>query len=337
MYASMLALFVVAKSVLRGRAAPKDRQLLAHAAQLAATSPDEVVRLLVKTCETCYAFSTGQHERAARDFWTLTETEIPATPFGKFLHSMFLTLSGPLLFMSGDVARANQFAASAIAHVHEGGDAHTECMLRTLMAFRLLADDDHELALAEWFATRDRFPRHEVLRSVASVVPALYAGNLACAEEILRLARRNLLQWEIYLDTGRALFLWWWGGVACARLAAGERRRWLSLRLCLARVLLWIRTPPFAEPARHALAAAQAFIRGDRARGVARLVSAQASFEAVGSRMFAACASHVLARLHPDAATRESHAARAQAVFELEKIKRPEKWVEALLPGIPRS
>jgi hypothetical protein len=295
------------------------------------------VRLLVATSQTCYAFSTGQHERAARDFWALTETEIPATPFGKFLHSIFLTLSGPLLFMSGHIARATQFAAGAIARVHEGGDAHTECTLRTLMAFRLLADDEQELALAEWSTTRERFPAHEALRYVLSVVPALYAGNLASAEEILRLARRRLFQWEIYINTGRAQFLWWWGAVACARLAAGERRRWLLLRVRLARMLLWVRTPPFAAPASHSLAAAQAFISGDRARGVARLIAAQASFEATGSRMFAACASHVLSSLHPDVGMRASYAARAQAVFEQEKIKRPDKWVRALLPGVPNS
>ncbi|HEX6245023.1 MAG TPA: AAA family ATPase, partial [Polyangiales bacterium] len=337
MYASMLAMFMVSKSVMRGRASSHDQRLLTQAAELAATSPDEVVRLLVATCQTCYTFSIGQYERASRDFWALTETEIPPTPFGKFLHSIFMSLAAPLLFVSGHIARANQFAAGAIARVHEGGDAYTESTLRTLMAFRLLADDDDELALAEWSAARERFPTHEVLRWVPCVVPALYAGNLARAEEVLRLARRYLFHWEIYLDTGRAQFLWWWGAVASARLAAGERRRWLSLRLRLARMLLWVRTPPSAAPARHSLAAAQAFVRGDRARGVARLVSAQAAFEAVGSRMFAACASHVLASLHPDPAMRASHAARAQAVFELEKIKRPEKWVQALLPGVPSA
>lgn len=335
-YASMLALFVASNGLRSGQSSQRAEQHLDRAEALAKDA-DPGVRMFIATSRAGYSFTTAQHARAEREFWPLAEAEIPPTPLGNFLHSTLLySLGAPLLFMAGRLAKAQQFAARAIARAHEGGDAYVEHGLRALLAYRYLAPDDPELAWSEWTLTRERYPGHDALRTtIFGIVPALYAGRLDRAEFVLSHSRHWLFRWEVYLETGRANYLYWWGAVAAVRIVAGERDLRLRARFWLARTLLTLAAPPLFTPFLHSLRAAHASQRGQRARCVQHLTTAQAGYEAHGVRLYAAAASFALARLHHDPAQRAHHAAQAQAVFEAEKIRRPERWVRALLPGLP--
>lgn len=335
MYASMLGLFVASKGLRSGKPSLREERSLEYAAELAQKS-DVGARTFVATGRTAYAFSTAQNTRAEREFWPLADAEFPPTPLGTFLHSTLLYSMGPpLLFMSGRLTRAQQFAARAIARAHEGGDAYVEHGLRALLAYRHLAQDEADLAWSDWTRTRALYPEHDALRTTTyGIVLALYAGRLEDAELVLAESRRWLFHWEAYIETGRANYVSWWGAVAAARLARGERSLRLRLRFWFARLLLALSTPPLFMPALCCLRAASAFMRGQRARGVQQLVTAQAAYEAQGVRMFAAAASHALARLHHDGDQRKLYADKAFAVFDAEKIKRPDRWVRALIPGL---
>jgi len=272
-----------------------------------------------------------------REFWPLAEAEFPPTPFGTFLYSTLInSLGAPILFMVGDLAKAQPFAARAIARTHEGGDAYVEHGLRAVLSFRYLAEDDAELAWSEWSRTHQLYPGHDALRATTfGMVPAMYSGQLRRAELVLKHSRGWLFRWEVFLETARAIYLFWWGAVAAARLARGERNFRLTARFWCARMLMSLSTPPQFVPLRSCLQAAHAFMRGQHARGVRQLVEAQRMYEEQGARLYAAAASYALAQLHPDPALRALHADKATAVFEAEKIQRPERWVRALLPGLP--
>jgi hypothetical protein len=334
-YAPMLALFMAAKSLRSGRSSRSDEHHLELASELSQQA-DLGVRMIVATSRAAYFFSTAQHERAERELWPLTEAEFPPTPLGTFLYSTVLyAMSAPLLFMAGRVAKAQQLAARAIAHAHEGEDTHLEHGLRTLLSYRYLASDDAELAWSEWARTRERYPEHEALRTATyGLLPALYAGRLDRAELVLSHSWRWLFRWEAYVETGRANYLFWWGAVAAARLAAGEHSLRLRARAWLARVLLSLNTPPLFVPYLNSLRAAHALRHGRRARALQHLSAAHAAFEAHGVRLCAAAAALALAQLHPDPAQQQHFAESARSVFEAEKIERPERWLRALLPGL---
>jgi hypothetical protein len=123
--------------------------------------------------------------------------------------------------------------------------------------------------------------------------------------------------------------------VAAARIAAGERGLALRLRLWAASVALALRPAVAHAPFVPCLRAARAFARDKKQQGIVLLEQARVGFHEGGMRLFAACADHALSALHSDPEQRAVHAARAQAIFESEQIRMPDKWLRALLPGIP--
>jgi serine/threonine protein kinase len=333
-YAATLAAFATFMSMRSGRRSKRADQYLARAKQLADEQADLDVRRWVESCELAYCFSCG--EPSFDRFLPLMEGEFPATPFGTFLRSLLIyTMSGSVMFWTGHFALARTRGAHAIALARELADPLVENGLRTATSFRLLVDDEHEMAWQEWAATRERYPDHAALRQPTSgMVIALYQGRLDRAALVFRTAARMFWRWEAHFATGRHGLVWWWGALAAARIVRGERSLGLKLRLALACFLTRLRPPPLTAPLGIALSATRAVLMGEEARGIRLLEQAKLQFDAVDLRMFSACASYGLSRLHPDPARADYHALQAREVFEAEKLRCPEKWVDALIPGL---
>jgi serine/threonine protein kinase len=335
-YAAFLSMHAVSSSLRTGRRSARSERLLREAKTLAEAQSDVGARLLVASSQTTYHLCVGDYERAERELLALVDLPLPATPLGSYLRASIEDMQLSVLFWLGRLTRARVFAGRAIGAARERSNHQAELGLRAQAAFRLLADDDAETAWNEWSLASQHYPMFRTVRGVtAGVLIALYAGRTDRAERALAHAWRASLNWDVYVAPGRSLYVWWWGCVAAARLAAGETARGLRLRLTLAIWLLGTRPLPFFEPFAQCLRAQRAFLRGETARGVEYLERARAVLAQRGLRLMAASASCALAALHPDARLRQEHAAYAREVFEAEKVSHPEKWMRAFLPGLP--
>jgi hypothetical protein len=335
-YASFLSLHAVSQGLRNGRRSARSERLLARAAELVEAQPDDGARVMVVSNRAIYAMCVGDYERAERELSAMSDLPYPLTPFGTYLRLHVHQTHLAVLFWLGRMAQARVLAARVLGWARELADPRRDAGLRASAAFRALSDDDAEGAWAEWSSACERYPMHRVLRDATwGVVPALYAGRLDHAEQALAQSRRLLMHWDAYFAPGRAMYLWWWGAVAAARLAAGERSTRLRLRLKLACFLIGSRPLPFFEPFALSLRAAQAMLGGRTEQALEHLQKARDIWAARGLRLVAACASQALAGLHPDERMRGEHAAYAREVFAAEKISRPEKWQRVFLPGVP--
>lgn len=333
-YASTLAAFAAALALRTGRPSAQIDRLLDEAQSLAEGQADLAVRRLVEGCRVLYVSTCGGKVEA--NLMPVLDAEYPATPFGTFLRSVIIyTLGTSVLFWAGRIAEARLVGARAIALSRELSDPHVESGLRALMAYRLLADDDSDTAWAEWVSTSERYPEHAALRPVTfGIVIALYQGSFDRAALALRKAWQLFIRWEAHFVPGRNVFFYWWGTVSTARIARGEKGIALKLRLLLAHTLIRFRPPPMIDPLSALLGAERALLAGRFEQGFRRLALAHHKFDARGMRMFSACAALALSQLDRDPERAKSHAAQAHDIFAAEKIRYPEKWLRALLPGI---
>jgi hypothetical protein len=266
------------------------------------------------------------------------EAGFPSTPLGGFLRPFLQLIYLTALYWGGHVVQARSVAARAITSARQLSDPHIESCLRVSSGFRLLAQDDAEGARQEWESTLERYPAHWIFREALwGWMPALYAGELERAELVLAKARGQLLLSDMYSGPLRTFHIWSWGAVAAARLAGGEATRGLKLRLWLAAKLTSYGAAGPAKALARSLEAARAFLDDDHDLGMSHLQSARDLFAAGGLRMYAAAASYVLSQQHDLEPVREQHHAYALEIFGREKLERPERWVRALLPGVPEE
>jgi eukaryotic-like serine/threonine-protein kinase len=334
-YSTSLAGFVVFGALRSGRATRNDDKLFDRAQALAAAQPDLGARALVESCHTAFQYVIGKP--AAERLRPLLEGEFPVTPFGTFLRSLILyTLGGPILLWSGRIALARVLGARAIADARQLPNPQIESGLRAVTAYRLLGDDEAELAWSEWLSTCERFPEHPALQAPTfGMVIALYQGRLDRARIVMDKCWQLFLRWEVYLRPNRALIYWWWGALVAARIASGEKNASLRFQLWLTLRLLGPRPLPFVAALATSLRATHAFLSGRAAHGVRLLEAAKREADASDMRVLTACISHALGALHHDEGERSKHATLARELFETEKIRRPDKWVRAFLAGLP--
>lgn len=332
-YAIFMSMMAASDGLITGRPSSRAERFLRTARELVEHHEDRGPFLMVVAAEAAYSTALGNYEHAQELLTSILETPFPSTPFGAFLRIFIHKIYATLLFWRGDIARTRAFADHVIMAARKLSDLRSEFGLRALSAFRLLAEDDAESAYSEWSDALAQYPRLWTFREpIWGIVPALYAGRTDRAEHAIEQSRRLLLFWDAYSAPGRTFHLWAWGTVAAARLAAGERSWRLRLRLRIACALTQWGAPRAVKPLARSLRAARAFLTGNRAQGVVHLAQARELFVAQGLRMFAACASQVLARLSEGDAA-DQHATYAREVFTAEKIRCPDKWVRALLPG----
>lgn len=337
-YAIFLSMLGASEGLVRGRSTARSELLLKQAKALSDELDDRGAQLMVLACEAGYATALGDYQRSRQVMHPIMEASFPNTPFGSFMRIFSQKIYLAALFWSGSLIQTRTLAARAIATARQLSDPHVEFGLRVLSAFRLLAHDDAEGAWEEWAAARERYPGHWAFReSIWGWVPALYAGRTDRAEQAIAQARRLWLLWDAYSVPGRTFHIWSWGAVAAARLAAGELSRRLKLRLWFAAKLTGRSGTYPAQALARALEAARAFLAGKRELGMDELQCARDLFATGGLHLYAASASYVLARLHASEPVRAQHRAYALEIFEREKVKRPERWVRALLPGIPEA
>jgi hypothetical protein len=334
LYALLLGILAAGRGFAGGRPSRRTERLLDRARELVEAQPDRTLQIFVAQLHVAYAGCTGQAERAERELALVLDAPLPATPLGSFVRTLLRTMDIPSSFWRGRIAHVRTYAAREIDRARELANRRQELWLRAISAFRLLADDDAETAWAEW-----QFVCDQAIVSDATwgVVPALYAGRTDRAEQVLASTGRVLLRWEAHVSFGRNLYLWWWGVTAAARLAAGETGWRLRWRLRVALWLLSSAAPPTFAALVPCLRAIQASLHGRPARAVAQLERGHALLVGSGLRLFAACAAHALAGLHSNAQRRAEYAAHARAFFDQERIARPERWQQALLPGLPVS
>ncbi len=337
-YAMFLTLLAGGFSVVSGRPSPRSERLLARARALTEGLTDRGAQLMVISNEAAYACTIGDFERARKLMQPVVEGSFPSTPLGGFLRPAMQKGYLNVLYWGGHVIQARSVAARAVTAARQLSDPHVEHGLRVQSGYRLLGQDDAEAAWQEWWNAQQRYPNHWAFReAIWGCLPALYAGRFDRAELAVAQAFRQFFLWHVYSNPGRTLSALSWGAVAAARLAAGEQSLRLRLRLWLATKIsrLGATTPTKAQA--RALEAARAFINGDHELGMSHLQTARDLFVAGGMHLYAAAASYVLAELHTLEPVRAQHRAYAEEVFAREKLEHPERWVRALLPGVPEE
>ena len=337
-YASVLALFAAGRGVSGGRALAKSERMLAEAQRLAEGSDDPDVRIFVAVNEASYHLYTKSPPRAEEALDRIFAMRFPATPLSGYLRSILYLMCGPVFFWRGRLTRMRSVAIMRARELQELPDPHADAGVRALTAYRLLAEDDERGAWDEWRLTAERFPEHSALRGATwGVVPALYAGDLAKAEQALAIARRLFLRWDVHSALARNLFFWNIGSVSAQRLLSGQPSLRARLRV---RGALWLMrlagAGPIAQnPLLAHLLSTRAFARGEPQRGVAYLEQAHRQFQFQGMRLYEACAALLLSRHHESAEARARYAAAADEIFLTEQVREPDKWTRALLPGVP--
>ncbi len=338
-YAAILAGSAATLAARAGRPRAKADAVIERAIELARTDDDREALQTVAMTQAVYLLYTAQPERAERVLNSVLEAPFsPRTEAGTLVKAGAWQLASAVFFWRGKLQRTREHAGAWIREAREHAGAYLEQGLTALSAHRFLCDDDVDQALAEWSRVHAQSPEHSAFNDpIWGAIIGLYASRLDVADRALAQSRRAFWRWNAYVSMGRTIYLWTRGAVAAARSAASSSSRHTRWLLSSSIWALGLERTAIAAPMQGHLLAARAFARGQHATGVAHLERAQEAYAAHGYRLFAACASHALSALHPDERVRSAHAARAREVFEAEGLRRPERWVRALLAGLPDS
>jgi hypothetical protein len=335
-YAPLLASFSAARGSVTGCPSEAAEAGIAQAMALARTRGDTSAMQTVLLTQAFYLGATDQTVRAVAATEAALELPFAPTEVGTHLRYLVRGASVVLCFWRGSVAHTRDRAGAWISEAREHAAPRLEHSLRALAAYRFLCDDDVERAVAEWWLAQASYPELEVMReSVWGMTVGLYSGRIDVAERAFAHAQRTVWRWNAHIARFRAAHLWAWGQLAAAQLTAGERTLRARLSLRCAIWCLRMQRARSAAPMLQHLLAAHAYLHGRSARGVAHLQRSRALFAERGQRLFAACADHALSVLHPEPSARATHATAARELFEAEGLRRPERWVRALLPGLP--
>lgn len=240
----------------------------------------------------------------------------------------------PALYGLGRVARQSELVEAWLREAIDTGDRHMEVEFRITGFVRHLRRDDVARAIDDIEAAHGielDYLHPAFCDPYFEACVRLYQGRPDLGLAHCDALRERYHLYARYSDPQRLTWNITEGLCAAALAASGERRQEAIalLERCVKRASRCFSVPSRAWTLQ--LRASLHWLRGQRAEAVSQLRAAIDAFDALGLRLQAASLRLCLARSEP--AQAESLEREARAVFDVEGIATPERWVAMLSPG----